>query len=314
MDINLPGMDGIAAMKTLQTHKETRDIPVIAVSAYAMETDKKNAMAAGFKEYVTKPFNIRELLETIDGNLKKNRQRPQRIFIVDDDRDFAGSIAEVLEDHGYSVELAFSGEEAIQKFREQNFDITFMDVRMPGLNGVETFRAFRKIKPDTKVVMMTAYSVEQLLKEATDNGALGVLHKPFAMESILSAVQETKPGDVVLIVDDDPASANSTRVLLEDNGYKVMVARSGEEAIQQAEAHNVDLILLDLGLPVIDGVEIHVELKKRGIDAPTFIVSGLPDEESGNIDKLRSLRVTGCLTKPFAPEDILNAIAAIGNG
>ncbi len=75
MDINLPGMDGIAATKKLQTHKETRDIPVIAVSAYAMEADKKNAMLAGFKDYVTKPFNIRELLETIDEILKQNRQR-----------------------------------------------------------------------------------------------------------------------------------------------------------------------------------------------------------------------------------------------
>ena len=75
MDLNLPGMDGIAATKKLQIHKETREIPVIAVSAYATETDKKNAMAAGFKDYVTKPFNIRELLETIDEILKQNRQR-----------------------------------------------------------------------------------------------------------------------------------------------------------------------------------------------------------------------------------------------
>ena len=75
MDINLPGMDGIAATKKLQIQKETREIPVIAVSAHSTETDKKKAMAAGFKDYVTKPFNIRELLETIDEILKQNRQR-----------------------------------------------------------------------------------------------------------------------------------------------------------------------------------------------------------------------------------------------
>ncbi len=66
MDINLPGMDGIAATKQLQIYKETREIPVIAVSAYATEADKQKAMAAGFKDYITKPFNISELLETID--------------------------------------------------------------------------------------------------------------------------------------------------------------------------------------------------------------------------------------------------------
>ena len=237
----------------------------------------------------------------------------ERIFIVDDERDFAESIAEVLEGHGYSVEVAFSGEEAVRKFREWDFDMTFMDVRMPGLNGVETFHEFRKIKPDAKVVMMTAYSVEQLLEEATDNGALGVLHKLFQMEDMFGAVEKRIPVGVVLVVDDDPASANSTRVFLEAHGYSVLVARSGEEAIQRAEIDNPDIILLDLKLPVIDGVEVYLELKERGIDAPTYIVTGLPDEESGNIDKLRWLSVTGCLTKPFGAEDILNAIAASGN-
>ena len=70
-------MDGIAATKKLQIHEETREIPVIAVSAYATEADKKNAMAAGFRDYVTKPFNIRELLETIDEILKEHRRQDQ---------------------------------------------------------------------------------------------------------------------------------------------------------------------------------------------------------------------------------------------
>ena len=66
-----------------------------------------------------------------------------------------------------------------------------MDIQMPGLNGVETFHEFRKIRPDTKVVMMTGYSAEQLLEEAIDAGALGVLQKPFAVEEIFSVVAET---------------------------------------------------------------------------------------------------------------------------
>ncbi len=75
MDIKLPGMDGIAAAKELQTYKETQGTPVIGVSAYATEADKKKAMAAGFKDYITKPFNINELLETIDEIVKQNPHR-----------------------------------------------------------------------------------------------------------------------------------------------------------------------------------------------------------------------------------------------
>jgi CheY-like chemotaxis protein len=62
-----------------------------------------------------------------------------RVFIVDDDQDFAESLALLIEGRGYQVEVAFSGEEAIAKFREQDFDITFMDVRLPGKNGTESF-------------------------------------------------------------------------------------------------------------------------------------------------------------------------------
>jgi len=69
MDINLPGMDGLTALKHLKGYEETRDIPVIAVSANAMEKDVAMAMSAGFNSYIIKPFDIPKFLETIDENL-----------------------------------------------------------------------------------------------------------------------------------------------------------------------------------------------------------------------------------------------------
>ncbi len=69
MDINLPGMDGIAAMKVLSTIDKTRDIPVIGISAAAMKRDVERGMAAGFKEYLTKPFNIPEIVKAIEKEL-----------------------------------------------------------------------------------------------------------------------------------------------------------------------------------------------------------------------------------------------------
>lgn len=71
MDVDLPGMDGISATKKLQIHKETRAIPVIAVTAYAAESEKKRAMAAGFKDYIVKPFDIPEFLAAIDKVLRQ---------------------------------------------------------------------------------------------------------------------------------------------------------------------------------------------------------------------------------------------------
>ena len=112
-----------------------------------------------------------------------------RIFVVDDDRDFAESLADVLEPQGHTVALAFSGEEAVQRFATEDFDITFMDVRLPGMNGVESFFALRKMKPDAKVMMMTGFSVEELLRQAVENGAVGVLRKPFDMDDVAAAIE-----------------------------------------------------------------------------------------------------------------------------
>jgi DNA-binding response OmpR family regulator len=96
-------------------------------------------------------------------------------------------VAVLPELEGHHIELAFDGEEAVRKFRKRSFDVTFMDVRLPGMNGVESFFELRKIKPYAKVVMMTAYSVEDLLTRALDAGALGVLAKPFGADEVLQS-------------------------------------------------------------------------------------------------------------------------------
>ncbi len=76
-----------------------------------------------------------------------------RIFIVDDDQDFAEGMAEILELDEHDVQLAVSGEEAVRQFQEHAFDIAFMDVKLPGMNGVESFMQIRKFKPHASQFM-----------------------------------------------------------------------------------------------------------------------------------------------------------------
>jgi two-component system response regulator HydG len=114
-----------------------------------------------------------------------------RILIVDDDRDHAESIADVLATRQCEVDLAFSGEDGVAKFRETPFEIVFMDVKLPGIDGVEAFFQCRKIRPQAKIMLMTGYSLEQLVARALGDGALGVLRKPFAMDEILDMLQGT---------------------------------------------------------------------------------------------------------------------------
>jgi two-component system, NtrC family, response regulator HydG len=115
-----------------------------------------------------------------------------RIFIVDDDRDHAESIADILTMHGHDVDMAFSGEEAVRRFSERQFDVTLMDVKLPGMSGVEAFFELRRQRADAQVIMMTGFSVEQLLAQAVQGGARGVLYKPLAIPDLLRAIGGNK--------------------------------------------------------------------------------------------------------------------------
>jgi two-component system response regulator HydG len=234
-----------------------------------------------------------------------------KIFIVDDDQDFAKSLAEFLKDEGHQVDLAFNGESAIQKYQENEFDITFMDVKLPGMNGVESFFQIRKINPHARVVMMTAFSVEQLLNQAIEKGALGVLRKPFGIPRLMSLLEDIQPDGVILIVDDDHDFIDGLKDWLIDHGYRVVVAYTGQEAVDLVLNNGIDILVLDLKLPVLSGLEVYLTLKKQGCTLPTIIVTGYEKEEAATIDKLHSMSIAGCLIKPFKPEDLLEIIRVV---
>lgn len=234
-----------------------------------------------------------------------------KIFVVDDDRDAAEGLAEVLELDGHQVRVAHSGADAVRIFGEQDFDIAFMDVMMPGLNGVESFLKIRKIKPNARVVMMTGYSVEQLLTKAVDGGAYGVLHKPLVIEDVLRKLEDVKPAGMILVADDDPDFCEGIKEILEQHDYQVCFAHTGQQAIDMVLEGDIDVLMLDLRLPVIDGLEVYLQLKNRGCNVPTIVATGYAREESGALEKLREMEGTGVLVKPFDPSDLLAALAEI---
>jgi CheY-like chemotaxis protein len=230
-----------------------------------------------------------------------------RVFIVDDDRDHAESIADVLEQRGYTVEVATTGEEGARRFREAAFDLILMDVKLPGMNGVETFAEFRKIRPDARVVMMTGYSVEQLLAQAVEQGALGVLRKPFAIADLLDVLERVKPRGLVLVADDDPDFADSIEPVLRRHGYSVRVARTGDEALKAVNGANC--LVLDLKMPVLSGVEVYLRLRDAGRAVPTILVTAYADAQRDALARLEPV-TGGLLIKPFDPADLLRAIDA----
>lgn len=114
----------------------------------------------------------------------------RRILVVDDDESILKVFEYGLQDAGYKTVAVTSGFEAIEKVKKEKFDLVFLDVRMPRMNGVETFKMLRKVAPELKAVMMTGYRVDALLKEAFEMGAHACIYKPFEMDEIVSIIQK----------------------------------------------------------------------------------------------------------------------------
>jgi DNA-binding NtrC family response regulator len=112
------------------------------------------------------------------------------ILIVDDDSGMTETLADVLDDMGYTVAVAEDGLAAIDKIKKESYDVTLMDIKMPGMNGVETFKEFKKTNTSMKVIMMTAYAVEELIKEALREGAFDVIHKPLDIDKVVELIEE----------------------------------------------------------------------------------------------------------------------------
>jgi len=137
------------------------------------------------------PYCLESSKETKRGLLRGMIEKP-RILIVDDNKSLSKSMLFVLKHRGLTAATARDGLEALNVLKKKSFDIIFLDIKMPGLNGVETLKKIKKISPATMVVMMTAYAVEELVKEALKEGAHGVIYKPLDMEEVFEVIGSVK--------------------------------------------------------------------------------------------------------------------------
>lgn len=336
MDIELPGMDGLTAMRVIKSDPDLRDIPVIALSAYAMEDDKALAKEAGCDGYVTKPIKIDLFRETVKTYLGKTgnhfdkiekkssdhfacKCKPgKRILVVDDDELNVKLLSALLSSKGYVVTTAFNGREAVEKVYESHPDLILLDIMMPEMDGYEVTSKL-KADPSTEgipIILVTALTGEDDKKKGLAAGADEFINKPIdgpeldaRIVSLLQLkeyreqlgsrkkseelVVKQNPDQymnldmqtslpTVLIVDDDPVAVKLMKNYLSDIICSIETACSGEEAINIVKEKKIDVILLDLILPQMDGFEVCRIIKGYEETYPiqVVMVTGLTDTHS----------------------------------
>ncbi len=112
-----------------------------------------------------------------------------KVLVVDDEPGIRDLFVQVLGRRGYEVEVASDGPTGIERARDESIDIAFLDIRMPGIDGVQTLRQLKELRPGLKVAMMTGASRSELISEALALGAFVCLCKPFGVHDILSTIE-----------------------------------------------------------------------------------------------------------------------------
>ncbi|MCJ7569734.1 MAG: response regulator [Anaerolineales bacterium] len=243
-----------------------------------------------------------------------NAEQKASILIVDDNTSLCKTMSFILGHKGYTVAVAKDGPEAIEKVSERPFDMIFMDVKMPLMDGVETHREIKKIRPEAVVMMMTAYAVEELVQQALEGGAYGIVYKPLDIEKVIDVIEsasEVKEGALILVVDDDPGICTGLKNSLIGKSYKVGIAHNGEEAIIMARERAYDVILIDMKLPTINGLETYLAIKEANPEAVAIMMTAHRQEVADLVEEAFKHHAYACLYKPFEMEELLGLIAEI---
>lgn len=117
-------------------------------------------------------------------------EMPQKVLLVDDEKDFVHVLSERLKSRSFESAIAYNGEEALAILETDEPDVMVLDLKMPGIDGIEVLRQVRKSHPDTQVIILTGHGSEREEAVARELGAFAYLHKPVDIEVLAKTMKE----------------------------------------------------------------------------------------------------------------------------
>lgn len=362
LDIQLPGMDGLSALRIMKNDAAIKDIPVIALTAHAMSGDEMKAREAGCDGYLIKPIDTEQFFKTLKIYLEREKTdtksepvkstrdeaspRGPTILVVDDDPLNVKLLSASLGATGYRILKAFGGMEAIEMVKANTPDLILLDIMMPDMDGYEVIQKLKR-HPETKdipIVLITALEGEEEKARGLAVGADEFLNKPVNtaeletrvlsllrmkkyQEQLCSRIQtentvlgEAVPKEAceqdghipnVLVIEDNLRDAHLIVNHLEAMPLNYKIVQTGEETLTLIRNERIDLVLLDLMLPDLNGIDICREIKgsEKTISIQVVIVTTFDDLRM----KIRGIEVGAddFLVKPLNREEIKARVAAL---
>jgi DNA-binding NtrC family response regulator len=273
------------------------------------------------------------------------RARPMaagQVLVMEDESSVAQGLKMVLQEEGYDVDLASTGRSALDKMKQGGFDLLVADLRLPDMDGMEVIREVKGKRPEIKVIIITGYGSVSSAVDAMKLGVSDYLAKPFwdddfkaAVEkalrgrkdvhlkehpdivdtgegpSLMESIRETPQAEPkrqpqVLLMEDESNLAQGLRMVLTEEGYGVDLAPTGHSAMDSLRKRSFDLLVADLRLPDIDGMDVIREVRDKRPETEVIVITGYGSVASA-VESMK-LGAFDYLSKPFTEDEFRTAV------
>ena len=231
-----------------------------------------------------------------------------KILVVDDDLRIVKTTCDILKIKGHEPFAAYSGEEGVERVKSDQPDCVLMDIKMPGISGVEAMKRMQEIVPALPVVLVTAYATDELMAEAKSSGAYAILSKPLNFPLILNFLSLLRKEESILIVDDDPNFCKTLKDILTLRGFRVEMESEPQKVLGHLDKNYKLAVVLDLKLGAANGMEVLNEVRAKYPTKPVVLVTGYRQEMGDSIEKGRQIGAYTCLYKPLEMDDLFQVI------
>ena len=266
--------------------------------------------------------------------------RGKRILVVDDNEMSRMVLSEMLTGMTFAVKDVSSGKKALTEInaaaeKGEPYEVVLLDWQMPEMDGVATARAIRKlpVTPQPYMIMVTAYGREEVLKEAAEAGLEDVLIKPVSSSMMFDTLlqvlggkhEEQRAGEQpatagienlaaikgasILLVEDNEFNQQIACELLTEAGFKVDVAENGQKSLEMLDKHPYDIILMDMQMPVMDGVTATREIRKIESFKDLPVIAMTANVMEADIEKCRDAGMWDHVGKPIDPDELFGKLA-----
>jgi len=234
-----------------------------------------------------------------------------RILIVDDEQDTCANLSDILTDLGYQVDTANDGFAALELVKKHPYDVALLDLRMPGMDGLELYRRMREVSAETVAIVVTAYASSDTAKSVLATGAWKILSKPVNIGSLLNLVSQALDTPLVLVVDDDHDLCENLWEILRERGYRVCIAHDLPEAEKKLSEHRFHVVLIDMRLPTGTGQDLLRTLRNVDPEARAILITGYRSEMEAKVQTAMDAGANAVCYKPFDVAKLLSTVEAL---